>query len=387
MAKLYSRLRLGALGTGLRDVAFASLSLGILAQLGACATHTGASAPLENQTDEVADLSQSDSTSSSSSATTVVEAGSGETYEFQADSASAKRQNLGGPRVAYRGSRAPRIAAAPFQSEGMWMNGFYFVRDGGESWESISQRLYSRNDRSQLLKKWNGGKALEAGTVVYYNSPFRPDDSQSMKVFAEDFGSPLESVTVQSGDWLSKIGQARYGDMRTWMEIVALNPEITNPDLIEVGQVIRVQPVQVDSQAALGRLIEEVAKSQSSAAPMTDPVHETTHEAVAPEHSASTDLPSIPEETVAQAPFEQAEETPMPTQVEQAPTKSPERATKTAQGPPVSELHMQIAALALFSVLLGLVVMRRLRARREQQLAQAAQVTTLPTRSKTGSGA
>lgn len=45
---------------------------------------------------------------------------------------------------------------------------------------------------------------------------------------------------VKSGDSLSKIAQAVYGDMNRWPDILAANPEITNPNLIHVGQTIKI---------------------------------------------------------------------------------------------------------------------------------------------------
>lgn len=152
------------------------------------------------------------------------------------------------------------IQTAAFESEGFWMNAFYFVRTKGETWNQVSEKIYGRPDRADLLRKWNHHVKLKVGQVVYYNSPTRPDDSSAMKVFAEDFGYQLEEIKVKKGDTLSKIGKARYGSIYSWKEISALNPELPNPDKIEVGQVIRVQPVNVDTQPVLHDIISTVKK-------------------------------------------------------------------------------------------------------------------------------
>lgn len=149
---------------------------------------------------------------------------------------------------------------SPFESEGFWMNAFYFVREKGETWNNLSEKIYGRSDRADLLRKWNRRVKLKVGQVVYYNSPTRPDDSSAMKVFAEDFGFQLEDIKVKKGDTLSKIGKARYGSIYTWKEISALNPELSNPDKIEVGQVIRVQPINMDTQPVLNNIINTVKK-------------------------------------------------------------------------------------------------------------------------------
>ena len=51
--------------------------------------------------------------------------------------------------------------------------------------------------------------------------------------------------TVQSGDSLSKISLAHYGDAMKYMVIFEANqPMLENPDLIYPGQVLRIPPLQ-----------------------------------------------------------------------------------------------------------------------------------------------
>ena len=49
-----------------------------------------------------------------------------------------------------------------------------------------------------------------------------------------------DTYTVVSGDSLSKIAQHHYGDAAKWHQIYEANKALigTNPDLIEVGQVL-----------------------------------------------------------------------------------------------------------------------------------------------------
>ena len=49
------------------------------------------------------------------------------------------------------------------------------------------------------------------------------------------------TYTVQKGDSLSKIAQQQYGDGKKWKAIFEANrDQITNPDLIHPGQVLRI---------------------------------------------------------------------------------------------------------------------------------------------------
>lgn len=46
-------------------------------------------------------------------------------------------------------------------------------------------------------------------------------------------------VEVERGDTISKIAERRLGDKMRWPEIAALNPELADPNLIHVGQLLR----------------------------------------------------------------------------------------------------------------------------------------------------
>jgi hypothetical protein len=169
--------------------------------------------------------------------------------------------------------RAPEVASKPFEKSGRWMNSYYFVRSSDESWESISQLLYGRPDRGSLLSTWNGGaQSIRTGKIIYYNSPTRPDDSETMKVISDDFGFSFDQVEIKSGDSLSAIGLKLYGDAQTWRELASLNPEITSPDIIVPGQVIRVQKANFDTKAVFEQLL---AQAQSSPFSQTNQQPET----------------------------------------------------------------------------------------------------------------
>ena len=54
-------------------------------------------------------------------------------------------------------------------------------------------------------------------------------------------GAASATYTVKGGDSLSKISKAVYGDWKHWKEIFEANKDqISNPDLIRVGQVIKI---------------------------------------------------------------------------------------------------------------------------------------------------
>ena len=76
----------------------------------------------------------------------------------------------------------------------------------------------------------------------------RPDFSDVASGSSSAADRPVErhvdrevTYTVQKGDSLSKIAQMQLGDGRKWKEIFEANrDQITNPDLIHPGQVLRI---------------------------------------------------------------------------------------------------------------------------------------------------
>jgi nucleoid-associated protein YgaU len=58
--------------------------------------------------------------------------------------------------------------------------------------------------------------------------------------------APAEGVRVRRGDSLWKLAQRYLGDGSQWREIFAVNPQLTNPNLIRVGELLAL-PEQVQS--------------------------------------------------------------------------------------------------------------------------------------------
>jgi LPXTG-motif cell wall-anchored protein len=270
----------------------------------------------------------------------------------------------------YRESRFPQVSAKPENRGGYWMNGYYFVRSES-GYEELSQLIYGRTDRAALLSQWNSGRAVLAGSVVYYNSPFRPDDASTMKVLAEDFNLGVRTYTVEAGDTLSGIAQRQFGSLELWREIAALNRGLlSTPDLIEIGQVLRIQPSALDTLPALNQFIAQqqekvakqasaqsgqVAKSDQALPPPADDADFGSMDELAEETAAQNDLP---------------------------PTTGDPRGAK-APGFSLKDPKVQTQALMVLGVLVlaaaAFVVLRRRRQARELEDAESGVVINLDT--------
>ncbi len=229
-------------------------------------------------------------------------------------------------------ARSERVVVRerPFQSSGSWMNGFYFTRSDDASWVDLAQKLYGTPSRSEDLKLWNGGAKIEPGTLVYYNSPVRPQDSASMKSFAQDFGTGTEGYAIRRGDTLSRIAAIRYGGAASWKEIVAENPELRNPDQIDPGMRIQLPPARISTSVVLEKLAMEGGVSnrpQRQVAANSAPVAQSQ-----PEHSPAEPV-RVPSST-----------------------RQPDGISALAEGIPLSPW---VLAGALATLLLGAFLMKR----------------------------
>ncbi len=99
--------------------------------------------------------------------------------------------------------------------------------------------------------------ALLAGTGIAsaQEAPAPPDQA------------PTHPHTVAAGESLSKISQAELGTSDRWLEIFAVNRDVlTNPDLIEVGQVLDIPSAPVAVPEDLVANATPPARSTSSSA-------------------------------------------------------------------------------------------------------------------------
>ncbi len=97
--------------------------------------------------------------------------------------------------------------------------------------------------------KEEGGKLRIKGTVEYQiekdrywnkikeSAEWKEEVSADIRVEKDDI---YGNYKVESGDSLSKIAKEFYGDPMRYKEIFEMNTDIlTNPDLIKVGQVLK----------------------------------------------------------------------------------------------------------------------------------------------------
>lgn len=115
-----------------------------------------------------------------------------------------------------------KIETTPFRREGVLLNAVYMARPG-DNFSKISKMIYGDNKKSKELKKVNPGLGPKVGDKVYYNSPARPDDEGTLKVYYEDAGIQPETYVMQEGDDFRKKSKELLGHDGAWREIYVTN--------------------------------------------------------------------------------------------------------------------------------------------------------------------
>lgn len=92
---------------------------------------------------------------------------------------------------------------------------------------------------------------VKSGSTSTAAAPAKADFSnvqsgvQSTAPTAPATQSTLQTYTVAKGDTLSKIAKKFYGKSSQWRMIFEANrDQISNPDLIQIGQVLKIPPAK-----------------------------------------------------------------------------------------------------------------------------------------------
>src|SRR5690606_8345681 len=205
----------------------------------------------------------------------------------------------------------------------------------------------------------------------------------------------LDQIQVSQGDSLSSIAYKLYGNYKSWREISALNPQLSNPDQIEVGQILYVQAATVDTASYLAALLEQVEQVAKVDNEVIPPSSDSMSE------SDLAQAPPLDSEQIAQVESEQA------TQVEQIETlpqdqfdqatsqdantsssdfgelSDPNNIENSAVITDPSEYYMLIGILLIAGALIALLVNRIRRKKAIHQYEEHTQIHEFPN-NKTG---
>lgn len=129
-----------------------------------------------------------------------------------------------------------KMATKPWKVGQTWFNAIYFARPG-DTLASVSQSIYGE-DKTALLKKGNPtykSRDLKPGDKVYYNSPRRPDDGETMVTFYEEAGLQPEIYVAKPGDNIRAVSKDLLGFDNAWKEVWSSNLAVESKGAIPEG--------------------------------------------------------------------------------------------------------------------------------------------------------
>ena len=164
----------------------------------------------------------------------------------------------------------------------------------GDTVSGISRKIYGSFGHWKKIASKNGISApyvLQPGTVIMYDA-----DTSVAKAFKSGkHSSGAHTVTVQSGDTLSKIASQLYGSSGSWKVLYNMNKDkISNPNHIFVGMVLSHSgggSVAKTKKQSFKKKPAPVAKKAEEPAVVTAPV-EAPAKAVEAAPVAEDDVPA-----------------------------------------------------------------------------------------------
>lgn len=112
---------------------------------------------------------------------------------------------------------------------------------------SVGAQVESREENGKLIIKGKVGYAFDRDriwdTIKAKHSNWQNEIMVMLDVTNQE---PYGVYTVKSGDTLSKLAKEIYGDAKLYPKIFELNKDqLKNPDLIKVGQVLKLPPKSI----------------------------------------------------------------------------------------------------------------------------------------------
>ncbi|MEU5225312.1 LysM peptidoglycan-binding domain-containing protein [Streptomyces toyocaensis] len=214
------------------------------------------------------------------------------------------------------------------------------IVQAGESLWSIAEQHLGDGERWREIAALNEGHAMADGQVFQSNSFLRAgwqlqmplDDTSpggdrtqlTATAAADDGEANVHVVTVDRGDYLSKIAQEELGDSDEWPTLFAATrgkpqpdglPTITDPDVIYAGQQISVPEARTPDEERHTPPADSTPSDEAHSKPSTPPA------TPAPQHKQQPDADSPEGQAQPPAPGQTA--TPAPQSSAAGPTQQP----------------------------------------------------------------
>lgn len=251
------------------------------------------------------------------------------------------KQNLSAPKkwVSYK-----KIKTQPYNQAGFLVNAVYIARKGDDI-QSISNKIFGSDqvDQLQAINLFLKRRGVKVGDKIYYQSPNRPQDSGQLLFYFEDKGIPPQYHQAQAGENIRQIASQLLGDVNSWKEVWATNPDLQSKGVLNQSVTFKYWPEGIDSNV--------------------------THQPV-PELEPEPPVPSPEENNITAG--EEEPETPLPPDpseeemaVSEQPTQDPSEGKKIG-GKLLSEIDIILAIiLALGTIFCAIIIVKKRNKRKE----------------------
>lgn len=127
-----------------------------------------------------------------------------------------------------------KMKEEPYRQNDILLNALYIVREG-DTFKTIGEKIYGKGSVTNLAKvnPYLNPRRLKVGEKVYYNSPNRPNDENTMLFYYDDIGRSPQYRQANPGENIRTIATELLGHPRSWMEIWATNAEVVSKDILE----------------------------------------------------------------------------------------------------------------------------------------------------------
>lgn len=145
----------------------------------------------------------------------------------------------------------------------------------GEEADALNDELSATAEDSESLEDDLGTPTAEIiSSSENFSRPTNIKKSTWKGILKSQYVPGMSHWTVSRGESLSMISQAVFGSARDYKKLMSLNPQLTDPNMLEVGQKLRLP----GSESA----VEQVGKAEESATNETVAVAPTAPSAPAP---------------------------------------------------------------------------------------------------------
>ena len=174
----------------------------------------------EDSPEEVTNVAESDQTPSQEETTTQTQTAALPKQEKTAEVPTTKPAQA-------KNVSLKKIKSIPYQKAGYLVNAVYVARPD-ETLKRISQKIYGI-DQLDMLHAINPhlkSRSVKVGDKIYYNSPFRKEDSSRLLFYYQDVNAPSSIHILSPGDNIRQVASQLLGHPNSWKEIWATNPEL-----------------------------------------------------------------------------------------------------------------------------------------------------------------